>query len=330
MPLVSIVVPVFNEEGNVQRAHEALKGVADSLAGKYRFEIIFTDNHSTDGTFAELQQIAAGDPEVRVLRFARNFGVNKSILTGYRYARGAAAIQIDCDLQDPPSLIPEFLKHWEQGYDVVVGARQRRQEGFLMQQCRRMYYRLFRWLTDDPVVVDAGEFRLVDRHILDELRCIDDAYPFPRGLVASLARRQMAIPYDRLQREHGRSKFPLLKLTRYAINGLLSHTTLPLRAATLAGMFIATAALCLSIYFFIGRILWGADWPTGFATLSVIILFSASLNAFCLGIIGEYVGRIYVQLRRRPIVVIERTINCDVPRLGRPAAAEDGSRGRSP
>ncbi len=309
--LISVVVPVFNEENNVRRAYEAILDVSKSLQPKYRFEVIFTDNHSSDGTFPLLQEIAAKDKAVRVLRFAQNFGVNKSILTGYRNARGDAAVQIDCDLQDPPALILEFIKKWEEGYDVVVGIRRTRDEGHFVEMCRRMFYRLLSRMSDDPITIDAGEFRLIDRHIVDQLRKIDDAYPFVRGLVSSLARRQTGIAYDRAQRRHDRSKFPLYKLTSYAVSGLLGHTTLPLRIATYVGLFVAFSALCLSGYYLFARLLNGDDWPSGFATTSILVLFGTSLNALFLGIIGEYVGRIYTQIRRRPTVVIETSINCD-------------------
>ncbi len=312
--LISIIVPVFNEERNVQPAYDALTAVFRSLEPRYRFEIVFTDNHSTDGTFSILRTIAARDRSVRVLRFARNFGINKSILTGFRQARGDAAIQIDCDLQDPPALIPEFLARWEEGYDVVVGVRRKRDEGFFLEQYRRLFYRLLSRMSEDPIVVDAGEFRLVDRHILDQLNLIDDAYPFVRALVSSLARKQTGIPYDRAQRMHGRSKFPLRRLLGYALEGLLGHTILPLRIASYVGLAVATLAMCLSGYYVVERAVLGSDWPSGFTTTAILLLFGISLNAIFLGIIGEYVGRIYVQLRRRPTVVVEARLNCyDAP-----------------
>jgi dolichol-phosphate mannosyltransferase len=309
--LISIVVPVYNEENNILRAYEAISAVSMSLRPKYQLEMIFTDNHSSDKTFPLLSEIAAKDKSVRVLRFARNFGVNKSILTGYRYARGDAAVQIDCDLQDPPSLIPGFIKKWEEGYDVVVGIRRARDEGYFILLCRRLFYRLLCRISDDPFIADAGEFRLIDRHIVEQLRKVDDAYPFVRGLVSSLARRQTGIAYDRVQRQHDKSKFPLYKLISYAFSGILGHTTLPLRIATFVGMIVAFSALCLSSYYLFARLIMGDDWPSGFATTSILLLFGTSLNAVFLGIIGEYVGRIYTQMRRRPTTVIETSINCD-------------------
>lgn len=317
--LISIVIPVYNEQNNVRRCYEAIKEVARDIAPRYRVEIIFTDNHSTDRTFGILHEIAAEDPSVRVLRFVRNFGINKSILTGYRHARGDAAVQIDCDLQDPPSLIPEFIKRWERGHDVVVGLRVKRDESRLLELSRRMYYRLLFALTNDPVIPDAGEFRLVDRSILDQLRSINDAEPYVRGIISSLARRQVGIPYERRRREFDKSKFPLGRLILLAVDGLLSHTILPLRLAFIVGIVISFLALCLSSYYLAARLLFDARWPSGFATLSILILFGTALNALFLGIIGEYLGRIYVQLRLRPTTVIEERIDTDPADTDRPA-----------
>src|SRR5581483_11620199 len=177
-PLISVIVPTFNEERNVARAHRAIAEEFDRLGGRYRFELIFSDNHSTDGTFAELRALAAADPRVKVLRLARNFGFQRSVLTAYRHASGVAAIQIDCDLQDPPRLIGEFLARWEDGHDVVVGIRRRRRENPLLQLARRGFYKLLHHLSDENLVENAGDFRLVDRSILDQLHRIRDAQPY--------------------------------------------------------------------------------------------------------------------------------------------------------
>jgi dolichol-phosphate mannosyltransferase len=306
--LISIIVPVYNEEPNVRRAYaaivEALAGIGD-----VDYEIVFTDNHSTDGTFRELQVLAAADPRVRVLRFARNFGFHRSILTGYRHARGDAAIQIDCDLEDPPSLFPAFIQLWRDGHDVVVGIRTERAEGAATTMLRRVFYRLLRRISDVPLAIDAGDFRLVDRHILDQLRGINDAQPYVRGLISELARNQAGVPYRRGRREFAQSKFPLRQMVKLAMDGIFAYSTVPLRIATYCGLFIAiVTALLAGIYVFY-RVLVAREFPPGFATTTVLILFGISLNAIFLGIIGEYVGRIYNQVRTRPTVVIEKMIN---------------------
>jgi dolichol-phosphate mannosyltransferase len=173
--LISIIVPAYNEEHNVDRAYAAIIAQFATLPD-YDYEIIFTDNHSTDATFSKLKALATKDPKVRVLRYARNFGFNRSILTGYRYATGAAAIQIDCDLEDPPSLFPEFLRLWREGHDVVVGVRNQRAEPKLLTALRRMFYKLLDSISETPHTVNAGDFRLVDRRVLNKLKEILECF----------------------------------------------------------------------------------------------------------------------------------------------------------
>jgi dolichol-phosphate mannosyltransferase len=310
--LISVVIPVFNEENNIARAHAEVCKVFDAI-GRYNLEIIFTDNHSVDRTPDILAELARSDPRVKVVRFVRNFGFQNSVLTGYRLAKGDAAFQLDCDLEDPPSSFPEFLALWEKGHDVVVGVRRHRHESKLMQLGRKIYYRLVQKLSDDNFLVGGGDFRLVDRSILDQLRSIHEAYPYTRGLISSLAKRQVGIPIDRDRRLFDRSKFPLRRLFSFAMDGFLAHSILPLRLATYFGFAMAGALFLLGCVYLIGRLLAGSAWPSGFATLAVLLAMGASLNAIFLGIIGEYVGRIYNQVRQRPNTVIESTINLDEP-----------------
>jgi dolichol-phosphate mannosyltransferase len=310
IPLISIIVPAYNEEKNLERTYDELKKVMASLPG-YRFEIVFTDNHSTDGTFAVLKDIAARDPAVRVVRFSRNFGFHRSVLTGYRLAEGAAAIQIDADLQDPPALFVSMLDKWREGHDVVVGIRRSRKENFLLHGLRRAYYRLLIHLDGQHLIADAGDFRLIDRSIILKLRAVEDAHPYLRGLISSLAANQAGIPYDRAERQSGESKFPLSRLVHLALDGIIAHSTLPLRAALYVGLLIAFATMLLAGFYILSRLFFGAEWPPGLATTQVLILFGIGLNGIFLGVIGEYIGRIYDQVRLRPTTVIERALNFD-------------------
>jgi len=307
--LISVVIPAYNEEANVRPAYDAVRDVFAELADRYEFEIVFTDNHSTDSTFAEITELAAEDPRVRAARFTRNFGFHRSVLTGFRLSRGDAVIQLDCDLQDPPGVFPQFLALWEKGHDVVVGIRRLRDEGPLLQWGRRLYYRLLALASDDNLVLDGGDFRLVDHTIVDQLRAIDDAAPYTRGLTSLLATNQTGVPYDRKVRGRGQSKFPLRKLTGFAVTGFVTHSTIPLRIATYAGLLIATITFLASVFYIAARLAFGVNWPAGFATTTALILFSTSLNAIFLGIIGEYVGRIYNQVRVRPATVVEKAVN---------------------
>ena len=303
--LVSVVIPVFNEETNIERAYRAVRTVFEPLADRYDYEFIFTDNHSSDRSFEILRGLAERDQRVRVIRFARNFGFHRSVLTGYRVAAGDAAVQIDCDLQDPPELLPKFLEHWERGHDVVVGVRRQRNDGQSYQWARALFYRLLKRLSDDGIMVDSGDFRLLDRSILDQLRIIDDATPFVRGLTSLLASNQIGVPYDRSPRQAGESKFPLKNLIGLAMDGLLAHSTVPLRIAAYTGLLVAVITFVLSLAYVVARTVFDVDMPVGFATTTVLLLLGISLNAIFLGIIGEYVGRIYNQVRVRPNTVVE-------------------------
>jgi len=306
--LITICVPVFNEELNIEPLYAALQPIMDQLSDRYDFELLFTDNHSTDHTFEALERLAARDVRVRAIRFSRNFGFQRSIATGYANARGDAAIQIDCDLQDPPALILEFVRKWEQGYKVVYGVRSSRKESWWMNFVRKMFYRIIDSLSEDELPLDAGDFRLLDRCVLDELQKFEDNQPYLRGTIASLGFDQIGIPYDRAERQRGQSKFSFGELIGLALDGILNHSVVPLRIATYLGLAISLLTFLGIVAYGIGRLFLGKNWPPGFATLIVLILGSLSLNALFLGIIGEYLGRIYRQVKRRPLTIIEREI----------------------
>jgi glycosyltransferase involved in cell wall biosynthesis len=310
-PLISIVIPVYNEEDNVARTHQELTRVIATLANEYDFELLFTDNDSTDSTFERLSEIATRDPSVRIARFARNFGFQKSVLTGFRLTRGNAAIQIDADLQDPPAMFGPFLEKWREGYDVVVGVRRHRQEGRLLQWGRRLYYRLMAALDGPHLIPDAGDFRLIDRSIVEKLRRINDSHTYLRGLTSSLARRQIGIPYDRSERVHNESKFRLMALLRLALEGVLAHSSFPLRVAFYLGVLFATGAAMLAAFYLVLRLMDPTSGPEGFTTTQILVLFGIGLNSLFLGVIGVYLGRVYDQVRFRPTTIIAELVNFD-------------------
>jgi len=306
--LLSIVIPVFNEEDNIDPLYERLIGVIDRMPERYEFEILFTDNHSTDSTFDAISRLAQHDDRIRCLRFSRNFGFQRSILTGYRAARGDAAIQIDADLQDPPELINEFIVQWQAGYDVVYGVRRNRKEGKVLTLARRLFYWTINKLSTDDLPQDAGDFRLVDAKILDALRDIDDYHPYLRGLIASFGFEQIGIPYDREARERGASKFSLGKLAGLAMDGILLHSVVPLRIATGVAFLMSLFMLMgIGVYLF-ARLILNQDWPAGFATLAILTMVGITLNAVFLGVIGEYLGRMYQQIKKRPLTLVEQEI----------------------
>lgn len=306
--LVSILVPAFNEEGNVDRAYAAIVDVFRTIPD-CEYEIIFTDNHSTDRTFALLSQIARSDPRVRVIRFARNYGYERSLLAAYKAASGDCSVQIDCDLQDPPELIPEMLALWRQGNQVVYGVRRTLDEHAAVAASRRAFYWFVNALSEDDLPLNAGEFRLVDRRILDELRHVDDPAPYLRGLISAMGFSQIGMPYDRRARIAGESKFPLRKLIALATDGILNHSLIPLRIASAVGLIVGVVTFLLIFVYLAGRVIFGQLWPAGFATITLLQLMAITLNAIFLGIIGEYLGRIFMQSKRRRPPIVEIAIN---------------------
>ncbi len=312
--LISICVPVFNEERNIEPLYAALVPVMQQVRDRYDFELLFTDNHSTDRTFEVLTDLALRDHRVGAIRFSRNFGFKRSIFTAYSNARGDAAVQIDCDLQYPPSLMLEFLEKWEAGYQVVYGVRTTRQEHWWMNATRKAFYRVIDSLSEDSLPHDAGDFRLVDRRVLNELLKFEDYQPYLRGTIATLGFEQVGIPYARAERERGESKFSFGQLLGLALDGILNHSVVPLRIATYLGLLISVTTFLGIVSYGVGRIVLGKDWPPGFATIVILILGSLSLNALFLGVIGEYLGRIYRQVKRRPLTIVERELNApDAP-----------------
>jgi polyisoprenyl-phosphate glycosyltransferase len=308
-PLISLIVPVYNEELNVGPFHAAVSVVIEKLAADYDFEFVFTDNHSTDETFARLRSLAAIDHRIRVYRFSRNFGYQRSIMTGYSQARGDAAIQLDCDLQDPPELIGTFLEHWKDGADVVYGVRVKRKEGWSINMARRVFYRLIDKLSEDKIPVDAGDFRLISRRVIEILRSLEDAQPYLRGMIASFGFKQVGVPYERAARQLGESKFPFSKLLTLALDGILNHSTVPLRVSTYFGMATSMLTLIGIFIYTLIKLLTHSNWPAGFATLTALILASISINAMLLGIIGEYLGRMYRQIKKTPLTIVESVID---------------------
>jgi dolichol-phosphate mannosyltransferase len=318
MTMLSIVVPVYNEEGNIEPLYAAINGALRQIEDRYDWEFIFTDNCSTDATFERLERLAARDSRVRVYRFTKNFGFQRSILTGYRLARGSAAIQIDCDLQDPPELIVDFVRLWEAGYKIVFGVRKSRPEAFHLRAMRYLFYRAISWLSTDYLPPDAGDFRLVDRCVIDLLHEYHDENPYLRGYIASLGYRQIGVAYDRAERRSGRSAFGFGSLITLALDGIVSHSIAPLRLASFVGFSLSIAAVvAIGVYL----VRYQTNWPAGFATLAILMLVSLAMNALFLGIIGEYIGRMYRQVKPGPLTIVDRLIDrtdpCEPQTAGR-------------
>lgn len=326
MTLLSILIPAYNEEATVEACHARVAAVLDTLPD-YTAEIIFTDNHSTDRTFPLLRDIAARDPRVRVFRFSRNLGYQPSVMFAYKQARGDCAIQLDCDLQDPPELIPQMLDLWRGGHEVVYGIRRELPDGRVVAGLRRAFYWLIDRISADDLPRNAGEFRLVDRCILDQIRLSEDRSPYMRGMISAMGFSQVGIVYDRAARIAGKSHFPLRAMLGLAIDGVVNHSLLPLRIASTVSMLAGLLTFLVLLGYLMGKLLFGQDWPPGFATVVILLLMSMTLNAMFLGIVGEYVGRIFMQTKNINAPIVEATLGeayrpCDIAAAPSRHAAE--------
>lgn len=308
---ISVVTPCYNEELNLVDCHRALAQLFTERLPECRLEHIFCDNASTDGSVAILRQMAEEDPGVKVVVNARNYGPFRSTFNGLRHASGDAVVVLfAADLQDPPELIAEFVARWRQGYEVVYGIRSRRQESLLMRGIRRVYYRLVSRLAGIDIPPDVGEFQLIDRVVLQALLQHDDYYPYIRGMIANCGFRASGIHYEWRARRKGLSKNRLYHLIDQGLNGLISFTNLPMRLAMFAGFGIALASFAFAVLTIVQRIVEGEGFTApGIPALIVALFFFGGVQLMFLGIIGEYVSAIHLQVRKRPLVIERETIN---------------------
>lgn len=311
MKTISITTPCFNEEANVRDCYDAVKTLFDGPLSGYRREHVFADNCSTDRTVEILREIAAADPAVKVIVNARNFGPLRSTYNAVLATSGDAILLfLPADMQDPPSLLPEFVKLWEQGYEIVYGIRATRSEGWVMRSIRRVYYRIISKFSYVAFPPDVGDFQLVDRKVLDAMRKTEDAYPFMRMMTFESGFRSVGVRYHWLARKKGFSKNSFFNLVDQGLNGIITFTTVPLRAA----LFLGTAISILSIiYAFITLLIallsTGKLAEPGIPTLIVALFFFAGIQIFFMGLLGEYILAIYGQVRKKPMVIERERIN---------------------
>jgi dolichol-phosphate mannosyltransferase len=307
--LISIVTPCYNEEENIIDHFNKVSKIIKPLQGKYAFEFIYTDNCSKDKTFKILKQLGKNHKNLKAIRFSRNIGANRSIFFGLSQAKSDAAILLQADLQDPPQLIPDFILWWERGYDVIYGKIIKRNELFLMQQIRKAYYKIISTISDIDIPQNAGEFRLMSRRVLDALSQYEEDDVYLRGIIAHIGFKQKAIPYIRDKRVKGHSSVNFFSLIAYGINGLLSTTVAPIRLTLIIGTTFALVGLFLTVIIIILKLIYPDKSPQGFTLLGAIITLFAGVQMFSIGIIGEYVRKIYIQILRRPKGFIEEKIN---------------------
>lgn len=311
-PLITIVSPCYQEEDNVERCYRAVKRIFDEHLPGYRREHIFSDNASTDETVSILKEIARSDPAVKIVVNARNYGLFRSTFNALQYARGdAILLMLPVDLQDPPEILPEFVKLWEQGYEVVAGARASRKEGWAMRGCRRLFYALVNRLADFEIPENVGEFQLVDRKVLEAMMTHRDQYPYIRGLVASVGFRRVIVPYTWVERHSGKSKLRLGTLVDQALNGIFSFSSAPMRAATLIGFTLSALCVLYALAMIFAYFLMPGVAPRGITTLIVSVFFLSGVQLAFVGMLGEYVVAIHAQVRHGASVVERERVNLD-------------------
>jgi len=308
--LVSVAVPCFNEEEVLRETHRKLIAVLERMP--LRFEVLYVDDGSTDSSPDILRELAARDKRVRVIRFSRNFGHQMAITAGLEHAAGDAVVVIDADLQDPPEVIMEFVQKWMDGYDVAYGVRAERDgETAFKLWTAKLFYRCIDRLSDTRIPLDTGDFRLMDRRVVDALLSMPERDRFVRGMVSWLGFTQVAVPYRRAARTAGDSKYPLFKMLKFAADGIFSFSTVPLRLATWMGFLASGLAIFAILYSAYAR-LFGSGWVKGWTSTVIAILFLGGVQLVSLGFIGEYVGRIYGETKRRPLYVVRERMGFDL------------------
>jgi glycosyltransferase involved in cell wall biosynthesis len=309
----SLIIPVKDEEAAIgpclDRVIPILEKLDDPAARS--FEILFVDDGSTDRTLEVIRRANAADSRVRGISLSRNFGKEAALSAGLDVARGMAVVPLDVDLQDPPEALPKMIAQWRAGYDVVYGVRDNRESDSLPKRLTAdLYYRAHNWLSEDKIPEHAGDFRLLDRKVVDVIRRMPERNRFMKGLFAWAGFKQAAVLYHREERTVGKTKYNYWKLWTLAIDGITSASTLPLRVWSYLGAFVALGALGYSVYIIVRTLTSGIDVP-GYASLMVAVLFLGGLQLLSLGVLGEYVGRILTETKARPLYIVRETIGGD-------------------
>ena len=308
--LLSIVVPCYNEEEVLRETISQLSVACASLRN-LQVEMIFVDDGSRDRTRQLLKEHASKDLRIKVIGLARNFGHQVAVTAGLDAANGHAVVIIDADLQDPPELIQQMVHKWREGFDVVYGARAERPgESAFKRVTAKCFYRLLNRISEVPIPLDTGDFRLMSRYVVDALRAMPERDRFVRGLVSWVGLRQAALPYNRARRFAGRSHYPLMKMVRFATDGILSFSSSPLQISVCLGVICAFLAIAGILYALFLR-LFTSTWVEGWTAMMIALLSLGAVQLLSIGILGEYVGRIYNEIKRRPLYVVEEYVGYD-------------------
>lgn len=307
---VSLLVPCHNEQENIQPLYEALLGLMDSEKA-YEWEVLLVDDGSADDTLKAIKSLRKKDGRICYISLSRNFGKEAAMLAGFDHVSGDAVITMDADLQHPVSVIPEMLRQWESGYDDVYARRNDRPgESWLRRSLSRCYYHLLQRLAGIDILPDVGDFRLLDRRCINALCRMRETERYTKGLYIWIGFRKKEISYQQGQRLHGKSSFNYRRLLNLAIEGITSYTTAPLRISAVIGLLVSLAAFLYMIYVLVKTIIVGEP-VHGFPTLIIVILFLGGLQLLALGIIGEYLGRIFSETKHRPVYLIREEDGCE-------------------
>lgn len=310
--LLSVIVPTYNEEHGIEEFYRRTKNVLVRLAPRFEHEIIFVNDFSTDNTFQKLKLLAQTDSAVKLINFSRNFGNQIAITAGIDFSRGDLAVVIDDDLQDPPELIQNFISKWDKGYKVVYGVRPKRQGvNPFFKLAAKLYYRIIGSLSDTKIPNDTGDFRLIDRVVIEALKKMKEENRYYRGMVAWVGFPQVGVVYERDKRYAGVSTFSFKKYVNFALNGLTSFTEKPLFFSSLAGLLITTISFVLALVLIVSKIIDPSVSIRGWTSLTVIILFFGGIQLLSTGILGVYISKIYREVKGRPLYLVESTKNIE-------------------
>jgi glycosyltransferase involved in cell wall biosynthesis len=308
---LSLVIPTFNEEGNVQRLYQEIRAVLAQLQLEH-YEFIFIDDGSSDASLHNIEALRAQDPKVHYLQFSRNFGHQHALKAGLDHARGAAVISLDADLQHPPALIADMLHHWSNGAEVVYTRRQDKQNvGFFKKMSAKAFYWLANRLSEVPIEEGTADFRLLDRKVVDAIKSFKESHLFLRGLIPTLGFKQVALDYEAAARHSGQSKYSFGKMLRFAINGITSSSAKPLYFSIYLGLFFAFLAFVYGCYAIYIAVFTNAA-ITGWTSLIASVLFIGGIQMILIGIVGIYLGKLFVQSKQRPTYIIKtETLSAD-------------------
>jgi dolichol-phosphate mannosyltransferase len=305
-PVISVVLPVFNEEQILPTLYTRLSGVMQELDETY--ELVFVNDGSRDGSLAFLKSLSAADPAVKIVSLSRNFGHQIAITCGLDHAVGKAVIIMDADLQDPPEVIARFVEKWRDGYDVVYAVREKRYgENFFKRGTAALFYRLLRALTHIDIPIDAGDFRLLSRRAVNSLQSTRERSRFVRGLVIWVGYRQTGVRFTREERGAGETKYPFRKMLKFALDGITAFSSVPLQAATYLGLVISGLSFLYIVYAVVAK-LFTSHTITGWTSIIVAVLFLGGVQLLALGVIGEYISRIYEEVKQRPLYLVDERV----------------------